>query len=955
MAILSRVKISPQQRYDLEDFFAEQAAARTDSKLFVQKFLSDANLILAGFSVTGIGLKAATVLMSNCALIIPQNSFDFSYFISAPAEPDIVISDAELVDNARNYVELQLSTKDNTLLTKAFWDAEANSGKGAEFNQIVNTITDLQASFVTSTGGFSGSPDRIPIAIIDTDSSGTIKIILDRRQLFGRLATVGNVDNNFSWGTKVEPIFQLNMSGVSGTFLAGETITIGSETATVYTGGTSSITFNVPSGVNYSFGQTVTGGTSGATGSINTVLESFIGVDKNLKNQKNINDALMTEIKSIKGTRFWWQDALVSLDGLSSFVNSIIAPFSSGAKVSWNGSVLSITDSSGSPADADVVAKVRLFGHAQQLNLTRQDGTGGSTTLAIADGQVLFVQLPTSGDRTYSGAGSGATNYQVVARNSFSLSDPNYWIAYREGSKIFFRGTGELQSGESSEIGDNVPQTLLDNLGLSNEVAPASYSSDIRGVAAQSLVGRIGVLTDAVGDEQEDRSGYFRSDDPITWSGVALSFTADIVLEFVNTKSGVLSKHTISSSQSPIALNNLESAYLLIDRSQTNEACTFILSDSVAIPPQSQSEKDVFVLCRRQDASAGNFLHIPFHKQLIEAGQTTRFGSSGSGGGGGGGTPPLFIQEVPSGTVNGINDTFVLGHTPKSNSAVLVTVNSIKTLVANYTITGASIQFHAGSIPQLGQKVECFYIATTANTIDGAQEVPTGTINGINAAFTIVGTPTAATLLVFVDGVREKIAAWSLTGPSTITFNAGFIPQVGQSLEVYYAVSIDTTSVYQEIPSGTINGINDTFALAHTPPYASGAVVFVDGLKRAPTEWTLVVSLGVSSIKFNAGSIPQLGQSLEVYYFDVPGGGGGGSTQKVEYRVITGGEATAKQLTLASTPTTANQTVLDVIGVGPQFYGDDFTVSGNVLSWSGLGLDSLPVSSGDKFRIIYPT
>lgn len=76
------------------------------------------------------------------------------------------------------------------------------------------------------------------------------------------------------------------------------------------------------------------------------------------------------------------------------------------------------------------------------------------------------------------------------------------------------------------------------------------------------------------------------------------------------------------------------------------------------------------------------------------------------------------------------------------------------------------------------------------------------------------------------------------------------------------------------------------------------------------------------------------------------------STFKVEYRTISAGEATAKQITLVNTPVTAGEVCLDVIGVGPQFYGDDFTVSGTTLTWNGLGLDGI-LANGDKIRVTY--
>lgn len=876
--ILSRSKLNPQQRFDLEAYVAEQAACRVDSKLYVQKFLSSQNHILNGFAVSGIGLTSAVVGMANAALIAPQNSVDFSYFVSAPSDPDVTIAASSLTVSSRNYLEASLATLDGTPIVSAFWDPEANAGNGAEFNQIVNTITDLEVKFVVLTGGFSGSPDRLPVAIVDVDGSGVIKLILDRRELYGRLSKPENLDNSYAWGSKVEPVYSLNLTSESGTFVSGETLTIGGETATVVSGGTTNITFNAPTGINYFNGSSVTGGTSGATGTVNTVLESFTGVDKNLYAQKDINDALATELKTIKDVRFWWQDV--------------------------------------------------------------------------------------------------------------------------------------------------------------------DYSSDVRGVENDPLARRVGVLTDAVGDEQEDRSGYLRSDDPVAWDGNSLSFTANLVLEFVNTKSGTLTQHTVLLAGSPIVLNNLESAYVLINRSSTSENVSVIRSGTTPIPAQSQSEKDVFVLFRRQDAAAGHFLHIPFHKQLLTPGSTVRLGATGTGGGGGGGggTSPLFEQEVPSGTVNGVNNSFALSHTLKTSSAAVVLLDTLKVPASQVSVTGTSVTFSGSSTPQFGQRVEVFYIADTINTLTSSQEVPSGTINGSNATFTLAGTPpNAASILVFVDGKKANVSEWNLVGTNQIVFTAGNIPQVGQSLEAFFVQSLGTTSVVQEIPSGTVDGSNDTFSLSVSAPYKNAAAVFVDGRKSALGDWSLISS--GSEVRFGSGFIPQPGQRVELYYFVVTGGGGGSSeslndaylvgatittTSGVPFTVggaaskvavfngditvtgvidpkgltfdpqgstpLTGSQngiwatsagdlihsrpsmpdvnltqtavssykvnrftlsptdITNGFVTLSGNPVTVSSTILNVIGLVTQSYGDDFTVSGATLSWTGLGLDGI-LSSGDKLVV----
>lgn len=158
-------------------------------------------------------------------------------------------------------------------------------------------------------------------------------------------------------------------------------------------------------------------------------------------------------------------------------------------------------------------------------------------------------------------------------------------------------------------------------------------------------------------------------------------------------------------------------------------------------------------------------------------------------------------------------------------------------------------------------------------------------------------------------------------------------------------------TAFQEIPAGTVNGVNTSFGpLTYLPTNDESVMVFVDGIALLDSEFS------VTGANISLSVAPALGQSIYAYYLT------GGSSAlptftgiwKTEYRTISGGEATAKQLTLTGTPASVTEVLLDVIGGGAQFYGDDFTVSGTTLSWSGLGLDGV-LSSGDRVRIGYVT
>ena len=601
--VLTRARLIAQERYDLEDFAADQNAIRTDSKFWTKRLLSGENYVVKGFAVSGIGLKDATVSMENATLLHGQNTFDFSWFTSPDSFTDIIVADANLQDGAKNYLELKLIETPGTPVTKAFWDPSANGGAGGEFNQEINTTVDLDAQVVVSIGGFTGDPDRIPLAIVEVDGSGNIVGIRDKRDLYFSLEQTNDPDREFTWATQESSVTTLQISSLVGVFLANEVVTFtGGATAEVALVGSPSMDVRYLNSDSFAVGNTITGSSSGATAVVDQYLESFITADKDIDDWKENDDAIKTELKSVKGTRQWYQNAPASLVGLSQFHNSQLTANLEGAGLAWNGTELSITqtqqpeitnilavadvaasldgttfilsdvngtvgfwidiDDSGTgipaaasaadraveittiatgdaitivasklqvavnadgefsatldsdtvtvtddknglrdastdvdtgftisrvqkglgtlvPTGADVLAKIRLFGSSAELDVTRQDGSGGSVAIPMADNEIMFIKLPTSGsDRVYSGIGSGDTNYQVVDIAAFSSADDIYWIAYRENDVIYTQQGGALETGEGSAIGGGVTNDTLSYIGASSSTdSDPNYSS----------------------------------------------------------------------------------------------------------------------------------------------------------------------------------------------------------------------------------------------------------------------------------------------------------------------------------------------------------------------------------------------------------------------------------------------------------------------------------------------
>lgn len=71
-----------------------------------------------------------------------------------------------------------------------------------------------------------------------------------------------------------------------------------------------------------------------------------------------------------------------------------------------------------------------------------------------------------------------------------------------------------------------------------------------------------------------------------------------------------------------------------------------------------------------------------------------------------------------------------------------------------------------------------------------------------------------------------------------------------------------TNIAWCEVPSGAINGTNDTFILAHTP---TGLELYLNGLKQTAGA-TNDFTLSTATITFNADCIPQSGDIIEATY-----------------------------------------------------------------------------------------
>ncbi len=121
-------------------------------------------------------------------------------------------------------------------------------------------------------------------------------------------------------------------------------------------------------------------------------------------------------------------------------------------------------------------------------------------------------------------------------------------------------------------------------------------------------------------------------------------------------------------------------------------------------------------------------------------------------------------------------------------------------------------------------------------------------------------------------------------------------------------------------------------------------------------QWSTVnpiLAIGEMALELDSHQF-KLGNGVD-HWNDLPYGGIAGSSGnplKVEMITVTPLMITNGQLTLSQNNASPSETLLFLDGGVIQKYGIDFTVVGNVLSWTGLGLETI-ISSNDVLIIEY--
>lgn len=270
MSVRRRANLIGQQRIDIPHLKSIESAVSNDFDELLSGLVLGENqsYVVRGFKVNMSGAIGASA--SGLQLIVEDSSFlhgasnESGTFFSIPSGTAAEILNSTTNDKvegsfgptADNYIGIEFTRNvdDSTTDQVNFWNPTTN----VETTKTVPLAITLDYKIVITTSNFASNV--MPVAIVRTDASNNVVSVTDRRRLLYRLGTAGDSDPNpfyeYPWAEGRAENFYTSTSPTSSPFEGG---------------------------------------------------------DKQLNNMKDFFDALMTEIKLIKGTPYWYSNSVGSI------------------------------------------------------------------------------------------------------------------------------------------------------------------------------------------------------------------------------------------------------------------------------------------------------------------------------------------------------------------------------------------------------------------------------------------------------------------------------------------------------------------------------------------------------------------------------------------------------------------------------------------------------------------
>ncbi len=801
MAIKRQGRFFSQQRISVPAVRDIEAGVAADFDSVLRDMMAGTTLgfVLKGFKVN-IGASTFSQSADNLTLDTLDGSLLNTQAIESGTLLKVAGSATEALNssNARivgsfiagstNYVSINYVRKASTSTdTVYFYDKNSET----EFSKNLPVSTFLDYQIVINTTGFGSN---VPVAIITTNAGNVPTQITDSRNMFFRLGSGGITPNQF-----------------------------------------------------YDFAWTGGRDEPGVTTTSND--DIFSGADKDIGFFKEWMDAIMTSIKEIKGTSYWFSTG----SGGGSPTGLSLQTVNDDANLStWHGA-------------GTLYHNIALTGQlVSSATFTVRNMITDAAfviepfTKALALDEVLFVNLnrfaDITGDVTI--APAGVLPGSLVGQNNLVIQASSIgqfvsltsgagvgdWVKSKNDSVRYFRKVVNFYNSAGSLTNStNASYLLLDSAynitGASTGVQQIHYNQGYYGAAQVLTSTKVAILNTY--DAQNVYWLAYRSDQGLhirdrgrMVAGETRPIdenTSNNVLDFVGASNESLTYPVYASSVTGAITSPTQVNY---GGASTDNLTVRTSELSTAMANKSQ-DRNIAMVGGGTVANVGG--NISWNASIT-----------------------LIINGPGAGTTNYLTaDNFTLGN----NQCAYVTIDRNAVTALTATVVAFSAVPLAENTLVIARKLDtgdvwvgidgqAYLIASGYDSIVGVtpasiasfgvanmhkwtQEIPTGTINSSNTSFTIAKAPYSTTAtLVFRNGMFQALGTdFSVTNNVNILFTSA--PTTGDEVVAVYGRGNVVPYVYvQSITTVSVTGSSVAFTPSPLCSYTPGVAVFLNGLQR---------------------------------------------------------------------------------------------------------------------------
>ena len=446
--------------------------------------------------------------------------------------------------------------------------------------------------------------------------------------------------------------------------------------------------------------------------------------------------------------------------------------------------------------------------------------------------------------------GSAITKTSRAATLSVAPIGSVYWIAFRDNQYVYTHWLGAMRPGEDRQVDNETSNNLLTYIGSSNEsITVPNYSAtpttgwisansgevNYSSSSTDDLTTRLGRVTSMLANEAQNKNIALAGGGTVLNAGTLVSWNAAATFNIGGPTGSIT--NWLPTGTADLSASNYRAAYVRINRN-----ASVSLNVSVTTLDMIPLEENVFVFAYKLDTT-NVYLGVGGQSYVITSGSSSSSGFNPAPASAlGVANIHKGFEEIPAGSINGINISFTLTQTPFSSTALLVFKNGLfqyqSSSGGDYSVVNNQLTFTTP--PFITDELVAMYFMGNNIIYNYVQE------HHVTSAITntiAVNTPISVTagVAVWLDGLLRNSTSGAnqdyTASPSAIMFNYNITSN--SKIDLFYTSTGDNLYSYNTTVKETISGSRSYYSFYSDIESDIFFFVGVDGVGQFPIKNTI--------------------------------------------------------------------------------------------------------------------